>query len=240
MGRRTVLLVAAVVVAALGVTLVFLYVSGIQRRANNDAQLVKVLVASKLVSPGTTAADAQSSGAFVQKEIPSGFFPDGGLSTVEPISSEVALAPIYPGQQVLAQMFGQPSQTSALSIPKGELAVAVQLGDPNRVAGFVVPGSQVAVFATMRGTGDEKTQLLLDRVSVIGVGPTTTTTTTTQDQSGSTTEEIPNAILTLALKQSQAQKIIFAQSQGELYFGLLSPDSRLGSLAATTSGNLFR
>lgn len=240
MGRRTVLLIAAVVVAALGVTLVFLYVSGIQRRANNDAQLVKVLVASKLVAPGTTAAQAQSSGSFEQKEIPAGFFPDGGVSTVDPIADQVALTAIYPGQQILAQMFGSQAQTSALSIPKGDIAVSVLLGDPNRVAGFVAPGSQVAVFATMRDVDNQKTQLLLGRVSVIGVGPSTTTETTTQSDQGSTTEQIPNAILTLALNQRQSQKIIFAQSQGELYFGLLSPDSRLAPLGATTSANLFR
>jgi pilus assembly protein CpaB len=220
--------------------LVFFYVAGIQRRANDNAQLVKILVAKDVVASGTTAAQAESSGAFEQKEIPAGFFPPGGVSTVDPIADEVALAPIYPGQQVLAQMFGAQAQTSALSIPKGKLAVSVQLGDPNRVAGFVVPGSEVAVFATINSDKSDKTQLLLSGVGVIGVGPTTTTTTTTQNDQGQTTEQIPLAILTLALDQKQAQKVIFAQSQGELYLGLLSPDSRVAGVAATTSGNLFK
>lgn len=240
MGRRTVLLVAAVAVAALGVTLVFLYVSGIQRRANDDATLVKVLVATSAVTAGTSAEQAQQSGAFEQKEVPKAFFPAGALSTVEPIANQVALAPIYPGQQILAQMFGQQSQTSALAIPKDQLAVSVQLGDPNRVAGFVVPGSDVAVFATVTQGKSERTQVLLARARVIGVGLTTTTTTTTTTNNGQTTEEIPRTILTLALSQQDAQRLIFAQSRGELYFGLLSSSSKVTAAGATTSGNLFR
>jgi pilus assembly protein CpaB len=46
MGRRTMLLVAAFVVAALGTTLVFLYVNGVNDRAVADQKQVRVLVAT--------------------------------------------------------------------------------------------------------------------------------------------------------------------------------------------------
>ena len=241
MGRRTVLLIAAVVIAALGVALIFFYVAGVQNRANDNAQLVKILVAKGDISPGVTASQAQQDGMFEQKQIPAGLFPPGGVSTIDPIADQVALGPIYTGQQILAQMFGDPSQTSALAIPKGKLALSVQLQDPNRVAGFVVPGSNVAVFATVTTGKSNKTQLLLSNAAVIGVGPTTTTTTTTTQGSNNnqTTEQIPQTILTLALDQKQAQKIVFAQSEGDLYLGLLTDSSSVRPSGPTTNGNLF-
>ena len=243
MGRRTVLLIAAVVVAALGVTLIFLYVSGIQRRANDDAELLQILVATETIPAGTTAGQAQEDGFLEQQEIPAGFFPPGGLSDITPIADQVALAPIFMGSQIMAQQFGQPSESSTLSIPKDKLAVSVQLGDPNRVAGFVVPGAEVAVFVTLpAGTNQgDKTQVLLTTAEVIGVGPSTVTTQTTATDQGQTVqEEISRAILTLALTQKEAQQLIQAQSQGTLYFGLLNEDSKVTPGGATTNDNLFR
>ena len=243
MGRRTVLLIAAVVVAALGVTLIFLYVSGIQSRANDDAKLLQILVATEDIPAGTTAGKAQEDGFLEQKEIPAGFFPPGGLSDIAPIADQVALAPIFTGSQIMAQQFGQPSESSTLSIPKDKVAVSVQLGDPNRVAGFVVPGAEVAVFVTLpNGTNKgDKTQALLPRAQVIGVGPSTVTTQTTATDQGQTVqEEISRAILTLALSQKETQKLIQAQSVGALYFGLLSADSKVAPGNPTTNDNLFR
>jgi pilus assembly protein CpaB len=241
MGRRTVLLIAALVVAALGTAMVFLYVNNVEQNAVGDQTLVEVLVASSDIAAGTTGAAAAEAGAFETVKIPDVTVPDGAISDPSAISDLVALAPVFTGQVILTQMFGNPSAEGGLSIPKGAMAVSVELGDPNRVAGFVAPGSQVAVFVTLEDeAGNPKTQLLLDRAQVIAVGPSTVTTTTTTDQSGSqNTEEISRAILTLALTQQDSQKLIFGQSQGPLYFGLLSADSSVKQGSPTDSGNLF-
>ena len=58
MGRRTVLLVVALVVAALGTTMLFLYVNGLNDKAIAKQGSVSVLVAKKLINPGTSYQDA--------------------------------------------------------------------------------------------------------------------------------------------------------------------------------------
>jgi pilus assembly protein CpaB len=241
MGRRTLLLIAALVVAALGTALVFIYVNNADNRAQADATLVKVLVATQDVAAGTTAADASADGAFDIQEVSDASLATGALSDISAISDQVALAPIFEGQQILTQMFGSVATTSALSVGKGEIAIAVELGDPNRVAGFVEPGSQVAVFATVEGANQEQeTRVLLTRSDVIAVGASTVTTQTTTDNSGeSTTEEISRAILTLALTQTDAQRIIFAQEQGPLYFGLLPQGTDVKPGGPINAQNLF-
>lgn len=245
MTRRTILLLAAVIVAALGTGLIYVYVHNITDKAIADQSPQHVLIAKTEIPAGTSVADAASKGAFQQVEMAKKYVATGALNDTTPIASQVALAPIYPGQQILSQMFGSAGTSSALPIPKDNLAISVQLTDPARVAGFVEPGSEVSIFATVSpsagGVATQTTRLLLPRVQVVAVGPTTTTSqTTTNTQTGQTnTEQISRAILTLALSQHQAQQVIFAQQQGQLYFGLLTANSKVSTGQGTDARNLF-
>jgi pilus assembly protein CpaB len=245
MTRRTILLLAALVVAALGTGLIFAYVHNINDKAIADQKPEQILIAKSVIPAGTSVADAASKGAFQQVPMASKYVVAGALSDTTGITDQVALSPIYPGQQIVSQLFGSVGASSALPIPKDDMAISVQLTDPARVAGFVEPGSSVSVFATVNpasgGATTQTTRLLLPRVQVIAVGPTTTTSqTTTNTQTGQTnTEQISRAILTLALSQQQAQQVIFAQQQGQLYFGLRTANSKVASGKGTDAHNLF-
>lgn len=240
MGRRTLLLIAALVVAALGTVLIFLYVNNLEEDALDGAAPVEVLVATQQVAPGTTAADASNDGAFEIQTVPASAAPVGVLSDITLISDQVALAPIFPGQQILAQMFGPPgaSASSGLTVPKDKLAMSVQLGDPERVAGFVAPGSDVTLFWT---DDDGDTVVIIPKINILATGATTLATQITTDESGeSTTAEIPQAILTLEADQLQAQRIITAQANGAIYFGILGDGTQTRTGLVTTPEDLRR
>jgi pilus assembly protein CpaB len=247
-GRRILLLIAAIIVAALGTTLVFVYVNGVNDRAMADQNPVKILVAKKVITAGTKASDAQAQGALEQKSVPKSAVANGALSDITPVADELALTEIYPGQQVLSQLFGtKPAESSALSLPKGYLAISVQLNDPTRVAGFVTPGSHVALFADIGGTAGLSdpgfTRLLLPDVLALASGPTTSSTTITKDsQTGQVTnQQVPQTIMTLAVTQEQAQKIIHVNLHHTLYLALRNTFSQVDpKLPATTFNNLFK
>src|ERR687883_506893 len=59
MGRRTLLLIASILVAALGTALIWLYVQGAEARAQAGEAQVKLMVATQDVQPGTQAAQVQ-------------------------------------------------------------------------------------------------------------------------------------------------------------------------------------
>ena len=241
MGRRTVLLVVALLVAALGAGLVFAYVSHVDDRALKDQKPQKVLVVKKLIPQGTTVVAAEQAGDFELKDVASSSIAPGALSDLTPVRSMVALSPMFPGEQVLLAKFGASSDNTLLPIPAGKLAISVQLGDPARVAGFVTPGSEVAVFVTMNAapTGQQpadRTATLLPRATVIAVGPSTAQPAT---NGAANPEALPRAIMTLALSQADAQKIIFAATKGQLYFGLLDKSSRTSKGGGATLSNLF-
>jgi len=243
MGRRTLLLLAALVVAALGTTGVFLYVNGISQRAEANYDLVETLVATAPIEAGTTAEGAQDAGSlelrpFLRKSLAD--LP--ALSDISGIAEKVAVAPIAAGEPILESQFGDSGASSSLPIPEGKLAVSVQLLDPARVAGFVGPGSQVAVFLTTSDTSrtGETTRLLLPNVAVIAAGTTTVVAADATASEGTPTEEIPKALLTLAVDQREAQKVIYGSQHGQLYFALLNKDSDVNtSDPGTTAENLF-
>jgi pilus assembly protein CpaB len=252
MGRRTVLMIVAILVAALGSTLVFLYVQGINDRAIEDQSPVQVLTATDVISPGESLDDAQAAGKLALTEVPKSTVLPGALTATDGLQGQLALTTIYSGEQILAEKFGTTAGgNEALTIPKGDIAISVELSDPNRVAGFVEPGSHVAIFTCVFGPGARTkgeipndtclgVRLLLSDVEVIGVGSTSLVPTTTTDESGTqTTEQIPRTILTLAVSQDNAQKTMYASRNGELTFALMNDDSTVKPNAGAFTGHTF-
>jgi pilus assembly protein CpaB len=247
MGRRTILLIAAVVVAALGTVLVFLYAQNARTEGEQLREPVQVLVAKSQIEVGTTGAAASSAGAFELRTISRANVVDGAVSDAAPLSELVALTTIFPGQQIIAQQWGAVGQTSGLALPDGTVALSLQLGDPQRVAGFVQPGSEVAIFTygTAPGAETGSVRTLLGPVPVVAVGPSVVATVA-GEETGANTEQIPTAILTLAVTEAQAQKLIFASgsvpgsSYTGLWFALMDDGSEVvPGGPGVTAGNLF-
>ncbi|MFZ2503788.1 MAG: Flp pilus assembly protein CpaB [Nocardioides sp.] len=253
MGRRTILLLVALLIAALGTAMILLYVKGIDDRATEGQTIVEVLVAKETIELNELADDAVAAGKFETIEIPQVAKADGALSSVKPIEGLVALGRILPGEQILSAKFGVAGSSGALPIPTGKIAVSVELTNPARVAGFVTNGSEVAIFASselkaITEEGDEKplgsfTRLFIDRATVIGVGDTTIATQTKQSdedsQGGQTTEDIPRTIVTLAVTQEQAELIQHAAHFTDLSFALLTKDSAVNAGRSVNAADVF-
>lgn len=242
MDRRRILIAAAAVVAALGVVLVLLYVRGADQRAQHKYATVKVLTATAQIDPGESLRQAAGAGKIELRAVTANELLAGYQTSTSALSGQVALTTIYPGEQIIAAKFGTTaSPASPLAIPAGMLAISVNLTDPARVAGFVQPGSRVAIFLDGNEGGQPFTRLLLPKVTVLGVGSTTPVSTTMTDARGQqSTEQLPRTLLTLALDQADAQKVLFAQGNGELALALLTNDSTVAPGPATTLNSLFK
>lgn len=245
MGRRTVLLIVAALVAAIGTTLVFLYVRGVDARAAERFDAVQVLQAVDIINPGETVSEAQAAGKILMGTVGRAQVLEGARTSVADIGQQVALTTIYPGEQIVAAKFGEAGDQEVLTIPDGKMAISINLTDPSRVAGFVNPGAEVAIFSSAEagamGNDLPTTRLLLPRVSVIGVGTTTVVSTTTTDQTGAqTVEQLPRTLMTLAVDQADAEKIIFAARNSEVSFALLTAESSVKPGPGVTAESVFR
>ena len=146
--RRTLTLIAAVVLAALAAVTGYTYLSGAQKRANRGATLVEVFVFKKDVAKGTNGKDAIESKSIVADKIQSNFRPTTALTKagLEGIKGKVALTD-FPTNAVLVEgqfvdpKVAQPEASKA--IPPGRVAVTIQIDSVRGVAGNIVPGDKV-------------------------------------------------------------------------------------------------
>jgi pilus assembly protein CpaB len=247
MGRRTIVMIVAFVIAAFGATLIFLYVQGVDSRALANAEPVEVLIATAPIDAGEEVSAAAAAGKLELTEVAGNSVLDGALTSTDTIDGQVALAPLYTGEQVIAEKFGDMAAQSRITIPDKMLAVSVELTNPQRVAGFVSPGSKVAIFTTPvagvlpeEGEAEPQVRLLLTDVQVVGVGQTGMASDADPETSeGEVVDPVDTTILTVALSQTDAERLVLADTQGELAFALLTDDSEVAPSEGTGVGGLF-
>jgi pilus assembly protein CpaB len=237
MARRSMLLIVAILIAALGTAMIVLYVRGIDDRATQGQELVEVLTATAVIEAGETVSAAQEAGKFEAKQVRREDMVAGALDSTEDITELVALGTVYPGEQIISDRFGTLGSIENLVIPDDKMAVSIELTDFERVAGFVNPGSEVAIFGSAATPvrrlpdGTEQTlsavtRIILTRVPVIGVGTTSVTSTTiTTDGGEQVTEAVPRTIITVAVTQEEAEKLVLADRTTELTFALLGAET---------------
>jgi pilus assembly protein CpaB len=261
MDRRRLLLILAVFVAVIGTALVFLYVKGADKRAQDQVANTTVLQAKQDITAGETYDAALAAGKIVQTEVPKNVVDanPGAVSSTTELSGKIVSVPIFTGQVIVSSQFGNSvaAANSSLAIPKGMIAISVNLTDPDRVAGNIQNGSEVAIFVTGNlaktpaGGGPaassdiQSTRLLLPKVTVLNVGspqPPTTSTKTDPTSGEQTTEQLPRTLLTLAVTQQEAQKVIVASKALDLTFGLLTSNSQVkpGPGTSTQVVSLFK
>ncbi len=189
---------------------------------------------------------------------------DAVRSITPDISSLVMSANVQAGQLLLRPMLvtaAQATGAGTLAIPKGMVAVTVPLCLPEAVAGYVQPGSQVAVFDTYSTTklsvqencsgtsqthqssaqGPVLTRVVLPRVLVLSVGSppaagaSGASGSSTSAEASSTTPGTSGPVLvTMAVNQANAERLILLTETGVSYLALLTPSSHTAFDAATS------
>jgi pilus assembly protein CpaB len=238
MARKGILATVAVIIAAVGALLVFMYARGADARASADVAQQQVLVATAQVETGEKVEDAIAAGKFDLADVPSTAVLPGALTETTDITDQVSTTTIYAGEQLVAQKFGAVGASSPLLIAKNEMAISLELTDPDRVAGFLAPGASVAIYVTDVNPESLSTRLLLERVTVLGVGLTTTATSTTDKAAEAAT--VATTTVTLSVSQDDAGKVIYASKHGVITFALLTEGTKTGPDEGTTIDNLFR
>jgi pilus assembly protein CpaB len=254
MKHRGLTIALAVLLAVLGTAGVLAYVGHANARAIAGQQAVTVLIADKLIPSGTSAADAQRQGLLGSEKLPAASVPADALTAVTPdLTALVTSSEVQPGQLLLRPMLVTSTQvTGGLAIPAGMVAVSVLYCVPEAVAGNVHVGSQVAVFDTIVSgsstmtaqpacagphqwlAGDyASTRLILPKVKVLAVGPASASGQGSS-QSGSTAlsgsgsgNSQNTELVTLAVNQSDAERLILLTQDGLPYLALVNDSSSL-------------
>jgi len=163
--RRTLILIAAVVVGALSAFLVFNYVNSADDRARGNARQVQVLKIAKDIPKGLTGREAQQQGMIVSASIAAEFKPVTAIVDPSIIQDKVAVANYTTGQILVDGMFADPIDNqitfagrvpndcaaaglngSTTGQPVPCVAVTISVDSTQGVAGVIVPGDYVNVL----------------------------------------------------------------------------------------------
>lgn len=243
MKRPLIPVILTILLAVVAGTAVFLYVAGVDDRALADQQAARVLVTDEMVERGTTLADARAAGLVREADVAADLAPVGALEAADPTASSlVFLADMPAGQTVLQASVGTAVEdVPAIEVPDSQMAVSVLLEDPAKVGAFLRPGSRVAIFNTFAvprsGEGEDvifETRPLLDDVTVLAVG------TVTRSGAEEATEEAWQAqLVTVAVTQGQAERLVHATRTGALHFALLGREAAVTTSEGVSDITLF-
>lgn len=179
MGKRTLVLAVALILAAVSAFSVWQYLSGIEDDVRQDIDEVRVYRATEFIETGTQGADAQILivESIALKEVvepPDGTEtnilclgekargdeePDPTVCAEQPsdldalLDGSVAAGPISSGQLITTDMFIEPallnSKSLSESIPQGKVALSFRPAEDSAVGGFIRPGDKVNLLASV-------------------------------------------------------------------------------------------
>jgi len=160
--RRTLILIAAVVVGAISAFLVFNYVNSADDRARANSRQVDILKVQKDIPKGLSGREAVQQGAIVHAKIPAEFKPQTAITDESIIADKVAVANFKTGQILTDGMFADPIDNQitfagrvsdqcgaidpATNKPAQCVAITISVDEVHGVAGVIVPGDLVNVM----------------------------------------------------------------------------------------------
>jgi pilus assembly protein CpaB len=205
LGRRSVLLIASVLVAALGVVLIWIYVRGADQRATENVRVVEVFVAAQDIPAGTSALEALPK-VTIKKMFAGGLPADAlrasdGEQRLQALGGKTSIAPIRPDQVIRSGDFETGTAQSSSLIPKGHVGVTVQVSEPGRAASLLKVGDQVAVYVAAPGNA----RAVVSPVEVLSIG-----SATVRPGGPETGAEVPPAVVGLALTPAQVKLVLRA------------------------------
>jgi pilus assembly protein CpaB len=233
MGRRTLLLIAAFLLAAIGTGALFVYVRSAERNAREGGSTVQVLVPKERILSGTRIS--KTGGEFGRIPVSGEDVKRYGMVTApSAVADKIVSQELPAGLPVTPAQFGTSVKDAAkLPIDEGKMALTIELDDFARVAEFLAAGSRVAVFVTdpevtrtaaAAPTPRHESRLLLPDVLVLTVGVQSTIRTSSTAATGSAQGgQGVKSLVTLQVDQTQAGQILVAQEAGDLYLTLLGP-----------------
>lgn len=235
--RRTLILIASVLVGALAAYALFVYVGGLEEEANGNATRVKVFKIVQDIPKGTFGDEAFAQGLIEEDAIAQEYRPATAITAAAQIDGLVAISDLPANQVVVSNQFV--SQAASLStfsslLHDDEVAVTISIDQVRGVAGLLVPGDHVNMLVTTGADPNAPTdagsiftrpaRYLFQKVQILAIGQNRQlqpgeSAPTNPDGTAATTSA--SGLLTFALPADAAQRI--ASIDGSAFYLTLVP-----------------
>lgn len=247
MRSKMFILAVAVVLGLLAVFVGARYLDSARAEIAAESEPTRVLVATRDVPAGTPAEELIGEGFAEEVEVPRRYVADGAISSPASIEGRVLSVSLTRGEQLTLSRFKVAEEVGmAYALPEGYVAISVPDNPARGVSGFISPGDYVMVIASFDPGGLEEavTKTLIKKARVLATGTETSQTVTPgaaqQAQGGgimgASSTGTGVQTLTLAVTPIDAERLVFTQEVGSVWYTLLSSSS---TTVPDTAGEKF-
>lgn len=206
MSKKVIAVLAAAVLAVVGIGALAVWAQQADDRAYEGAKLVKVVQVQTAVPKGTAAAELTSATKVV--ELPSSAVPKDAVKSLTAVSGRVTGVRLEPGEVLLGSRMidpkAQPAETGG--VPRGLQEISISLESQRLVSGQVKVGDEVGVLASY-DKAEYRTKMIANGVQV-----------TRAAYAQAATDDAPGqAVITLAVTARQAELITNAGEFGKIW-----------------------
>ncbi|KRE74252.1 Flp pilus assembly protein CpaB [Arthrobacter sp. Soil762] len=220
---------AAIALAIVGALLIIFYAQGADQRAMATTKPVDVLVVKTAIPAGTPVKEMAASLALEQ--VPAAGVADTALKTLDNSAGTASAVDLLPGEQLLAERLVAPEQVKrdgAMEVPAGFQEVSFEVEPKRVVGGRIKVGDHVGFFLSFEKGAfkarpeDETTQLTVRKALVTAVQRAPQTEPAGKPAEGEpdpqdTTLPVGSLMLTVAVNDVDAGKIVFASEFGRIW-----------------------
>ena len=253
--KRTLVLLAALVIGVVAAGALYFYVNGIESRAYKGTQPVLVYVIEQNIPAGTSGQNAQP--VIAQKKIPLDVRPATAVTDPSIIIGKVAKTDLVQGQVLVQGMFVDQvdavQSTFADRLGKGRVAMTVSVDQVHGVSGLLQPGDHVTMMVVLDASqaaaakGDPNAvvttiaggaalgsiQFLYQNVEILAIGTNIGT-----PQPANVAAAPSSGLITFAVPAAAAARIALVNSQ--LYLALEPTGYTATSLDPINYASLFK
>jgi pilus assembly protein CpaB len=211
--------------ALLALLVLLLYLSHYRSSIKNSSAPVPVLVAKRLIPQGTSGDVLGTGGGFEATEVAKSTVKDGAITDPALLKGRVAVADIYPGQQLTVTDFTPTGAATLGSKLTGkQRAISVPVDTVHGMIGMVAGGDRVDVYANLSGV----IKAVLQNVYVLGVSSGGSSGGIGSGGGGSASG------ITLRVSPAGAGRLAFASDNGKIWI-VLRPATRGGQITANST-----
>ena len=248
--RRTLILIAAVLVGAVAAYALYTYVGGIEDEANDNAERVTIFKIVQDIPKGTFGDEAFAQGLIEEDVIAKEYRPATAITQPSQIDGFVAISDLPANQVVVSNQFvTQAASLSTFSslLKNNEVAITISVDQIRGVAGLLVPGDFVNMLVTTApeggttavvGEGEappaedatgvflQPARLLYHKVQILAVGQTRKLEpgeTADTNEDGTPVTTTTSGLITFAVPMDAAQKIASVEGS-QFYLTLVAKD----------------
>jgi pilus assembly protein CpaB len=227
MSKRLIAVLLAVALGAVAVVMLVKYANDANDRAYDNAKLVEVLQVTDRIDAGTKVSEIGDSVDTV--ELPKSAVVDGAVSDLSDLEGLSTTTTLEPGEQLVPSRFSKngavPGAFDA-TIPKGYQELTLPLSEARAVGGVLHAGDHVGVVSSVQtGSGDAITRLVKNQVLITRIVKAGTEDAAATSAAG----EGGQLLVTLAVKVSEAGRIINTVEYGKIWLMKQNPDTERGN-----------